>query len=632
MYNPISTYRIQFNKDFTFKNLKEIIPYLVRLGIRTIYASPVFKAVKSSTHGYDITDYNCINPEIGTIEELYELTNILKLNGIGWVQDIVPNHMALHPDNDWLMHVLEYGRASKYFSYFDFCLEGKKEKIMIPVLVEATEEAISQNKLKIVLDSGKIKLFYKGSFFPVNEQTNLIFKCPGLNGLFNEQRLSILTENGNTQRDRKNIERITKNIVQCNADPDVLLSVLKLQHYELCCWKETLKRINYRRFFTVNELICMRQESEEVFEHTHLLVLKLINDKVFDGLRVDHLDGLNDPDKYIHLLRKIIGPEKYLIVEKILQPGELLPETFPTQGTTGYNFLRITNNLLSNRSNLAMLEKFYISRIKKNDFKQNAIHTSKRFYLQEYMQAELRNLSNYFYSLNLPIEISDHKLKLFLECFLVRFPVYRFYNIRTSVSHKEKQSLIGLLTQITYDASHLSEITNFFSKYLDDRVREEDISKKVELFFNRLMQYTGPLMAKGLEDTLMYSYNVFVCHNEVGDDPFSSGITVEQFHKLMEDRSKSGSLELNASSTHDTKRGEDFRARLNILSDVAEDWLSLSKKWLDGNSTHKSNGAPDLNDEYFIYQTLTGSYPLTENSEEYKTRLKSIHYKITERV
>lgn len=504
--NVSSTYRIQFNKDFTLSHLKKIIPYLHHLGIKTIYASPIFEATPGSTHGYDGTNPNNINPEIGNEQELREISTDLKQRKMMWLQDIVPNHLAFHENNKWLMDVLEKGQASEYAPYFDIIWNHPEfgDKLMVP--------------------------------FPGSELENLLMqKYP------------------------------------------------EGEHYAFVPWQDTDNKINYRRFFLVNSLICTNIHDKNVFDHYHELIKKLSDEKLFDGLRVDHVDGLYDPVKYLHDLRKLAGENAYIIVEKILEPGENMPSDWPVQGTSGYDFLGMVNNLFTNRNAEFEFAALYYDTTGDQKTVEQQVHDKKAAILFNHMRGELDNLVRLYRECGLAdnSNITDDELKDNIANYLIMCPVYRYYG-----------------------------------KDIPKMKRDEHKSgEQVNRFYYRCMQFTGPLMAKGVEDTLMYTYNRFIGHNEVGDSPELFGYTVEQFHELMKYRHEHWPLSMNGSSTHDTKRGEDVRARLNALTCFPDEWSSMVKLWTEENKSLKRNGYPDSNDEYFIYQTLIGSYPAGNEKE-----------------
>ncbi|TDO24787.1 malto-oligosyltrehalose synthase [Pedobacter duraquae] len=601
MHKPTSTYRVQFHKDFTFKDFKEIIPYLSDLGIQTIYASPIFEASPGSMHGYDTVNPHRINPEIGTEQELKTIAVLLKDRGMGWIQDIVPNHMAYHQNNSWLMDVLEKGPASNYVKYFDINWADKNfEPVMAPFLGDGVDEVINREELRVIDQDGAFKLDYRGTLWPLNvESRNEIGRSKGLEAV--------------------------------NQDKHFLKELVSKQFYRLCSWQETDYKINYRRFFTVNSLICLNMQHEEVFAHYHAYIFDLLGQGIFQGLRIDHIDGLYDPGVYLQRLRDAVGEDTYIVVEKILEDGEVLPANWPIQGTTGYEFLATVNNLFTNGDAEADFSAFYqkISPDKQDIAGQ--IYEKKRAFLENHMGGELRNLCTLFYELKLDDVGSSENpepedLKKVLGEFLVHCPIYRFYGMHFPLKGGQKKELEGIFDLL----EHLDNLDNLSIRVLHELLLKKDVTDeqafqdKITKFFKRCMQFSGPLMAKGVEDTLMYTYNRFIGNNEVGDSPDGFGITGAEFHDRMLDRQKNWPLSLNASATHDTKRGEDVRARLNVLTDCSKRWIKLIKSGKKQNKKFKIKGQPDANDEYLIYQTLSGSLPMPgEEEPDYQLRISA---------
>ena len=589
MFDPVATYRIQFHKDFTFHDLERIIPYLQKLGIKTIYASPIFTATPGSTHGYDGLDPNTINPEIGTEEQLRIISQRLKTAGISWLQDIVPNHMAFHPDNKWLMDVLEKGRDSKYGLFFDIDWDSDvyEGKIMVPFLGAGLEDAIKKGELKLALHKGKVVFQYYDSMYPLNEQS---------------------------------LRKLTDRIEQANQDPEVLLSIANEQHYRLCHWQETDRQINYRRFFTINGLICVNIQDEKVFSEYHRLIRSLVSDGVFSGLRVDHIDGLYDPTEYLDRLREAAGEETYIVVEKILQPGEKLPKEWPVEGNTGYDFLAMVNNLFTNRKAENKFTGFYKTLVNNSDPIERQQRQKKAYILYNHMAGELENLYQLFNSLKLEdtSAIPKETIKQAIGEFLVECPVYRYYGTTFPLGAEEVKALKSIFTDIVARRPDLAAALVLLEEALlvDPLTSHDERNRNIAHFYKRCMQFSGPLMAKGVEDTLMYTYNRFIGHNDVGDSPEAFGFTVEHFHQLMIDRQQHWPLSLNGTSTHDTKRGEDVRARLNVLTDLDDEWFNAVNEWQTMNAKVKTKGMPDANDEYLIYQSLIGAYPFEEDERK----------------
>jgi malto-oligosyltrehalose synthase/4-alpha-glucanotransferase len=596
MNNLSSTYRIQFNQEFTFSDFKEIIPYLHQLGVKTIYASPIFEASPGSMHGYDTVNPLRINPEIGDEEQLKAISEHLKSLGMNWIQDIVPNHMAFHQNNIWLMDVLEKGPKSEYADFFDINWAGNKnEPIMVPFLGSDLEEVIRNRELKVIKGDKQFSLAYFDTPYPLNAHGQQLLQ---------------------------NVD-----IEAFNSDEEKLLTLANSQFYRLCNWKESDRKINYRRFFTVNSLICLNIHHKHVFVAYHKYILSLLRQNIFQGLRVDHIDGLFDPTAYLDMLREVAGEETYIIVEKILEEGEEMPHAWPIQGATGYEFLATVNNILVNRNAEHEFTKYYQQLVNSQASIESQIFDKKRAILQDHMAGELDNLLQLFYDLELAdaqtlLETDGSLIKQAIAELLIRCPVYRYYGNTFPLSEAEESDLKKLLKEI--EQSSLQPAIQLLKQvWIKSPQRlDEEYNQKAGLFYKRCMQFSGPLMAKGVEDTLMYTYNRFIGKNEVGDSPEGFGKLPEEFHQQMIERQSLWSMALNGTSTHDTKRGEDARARLQVLTDLHAEWIEHVKNWQKINIRLKADAAPDDNDSYFIYQTLIGTYPMPGvKDESYQSRM-----------
>lgn len=636
MIDLVSTYRIQFNKDFTFTHLEPILPYLHQLGVKTIYASPIFKAVPGSTHGYDVTDPLQINPELGTIDQLRAISKELSTLGMNWLQDIVPNHMAYHPDNKWLMDVLENGTVSKFYDYFDITAAG--EKISAPFLGDKLETVVAKKELQLRYGEDGFFLKYFDNRFPLNiESYNTLLHCCGieitssLKEIMERKDIAAVKEGLFDLQQNDDLRTyIRKELALINADPQRLMDIVHLQHYRPCHWQETDNHINYRRFFTINEMISLNMQHEEVFAHYHRLIKQLVDEGVVNGLRVDHIDGLYDPFTYLNRLRALVGGEVYISVEKILEPGESLPQDWPVQGTTGYDFLAMANNLFTDRNSKHAFVKFYKEKIAPGERVRDEVFKKKAYILNRHMAGDLDNLYKLFVQLHLVAEdelaaVPVGNMKTAIGELLVHCPVYRFYG-NSFPLHKEEADAVATILKSIAKQSGLHEACAILHKVLlgDPANGDESYNARVAQFYMRCMQFSGPLMAKGVEDTLMYTYNRFIAHNEVGDAPSSFGIVVDEFHKLVQRRRSMWPLTMNTTATHDTKRGEDARMRLNVLSNTPAIWFGKIKEWQQLNAGLKQGGIPDANEEYFIYETLVASYPMPDQAhDDFTTRFKA---------
>jgi len=637
MNNPISTYRIQFHKEFSFNDFENIISYLKKLGVATVYASPVFASVPGSTHGYDGIHPHRINPEIGNEEQLKAIIERLRADEISWLQDIVPNHMAFHPDNKWLMDVLEKDRQSVYASFFDIDWDSQiyNGKLMVPFLGAPVDELITSD-LRIEYSGDRFVCRYFDALYPLNRKSYAVILNSESTGLQDVKQLILQLENLHRVEDPKMYARqwdefllqlssLMKNdevrafadkcLNTINSDKNILGQILDEQFYQLTFWKETDKQINFRRFFLVNGLICLKIQDEKVFEEYHSYIRSLLKQGLIQGLRIDHIDGLHNPQSYLTQIRKLVGDDTYIIVEKILEPGEELMKDWPIQGNTGYDFLAMVNNLFTDKSAEKDFTKFYKKLVSDKRPIHRQIHEKKTAILNQHMAGELENLYRLFLDLNL-INEKDLEtagdLKTAIGELLIQCPVYRYYGNYFPLEVKEATALKNILKQIKERNKALKNPVEILEKVLliQPGKADEKYNAKALKFYQRCMQFTGPLMAKGVEDTLMYTYNRFIGHNEVGDSPENFGYSPEEFHQLMTERQANWPLSINGTSTHDTKRGEDVRARLNVLTEISDDWLETIQQWQFLNADISKEYRLAANDEYLIYQTLVGALPM----------------------
>jgi (1->4)-alpha-D-glucan 1-alpha-D-glucosylmutase len=635
---PSSTYRIQLHAGFTFRKLASILDYLHELGISTIYAAPITKAIQGSQHGYDATDPLSINPEIGTEEELRHLHSLLDKYGMSWLQDIVPNHMAFTDSNPWLYDLLERGKDSEYFSFFDIDTESSDElvgdKLMAPFLGSTLTECLQKGELTLdFTDRGFIIRYYENTY-PVAISlyawiATITEGCPpALLALFLEAEQTARSWSGNWTNARKKVfSDIYSNdefrsflhgrVNFFNRQPPLLASLAGSQHYILTHAHLAASRINYRRFFTVNSLICLRMEDETVFNAWHERIHTWYRNGFIQGLRVDHIDGLAEPRKYVDRLRQRFGDDCFIIAEKILEEGEQLPANWQLQGMTGYEFLSPASQVLTDPDGSRDLRTFYNEHITATPSYEDLVFRQKYHFLLTNMGGELDNLLRLLYSLpQLGAESHDQdRMRTALALLLSSFPVYRLYPEDTPFPPASRAILAMAFARSRekgrQSTPELSFLEGLFERHDAQHLR----------FQTRFMQFTSPLAAKGIEDTTFYIYHPYIAHNEVGDTPAIAGIPPESFHQKMTERRRTLPFSLNATSTHDTKRGEDSRIRLNILSAIPDQWIASVKKWRAINHSlisriaeHPVIGASDRssptpNDEYLIYQALLGGFP-----------------------
>jgi malto-oligosyltrehalose synthase/4-alpha-glucanotransferase len=633
--NPVSTYRLQFNRDFTFSDAEKILPYLRKSGIRCLYASPVFKATRGSNHGYDVTDPLHLNEEIGSDASHVRLIGNLKKAGIGWIQDIVPNHMAYSPGNPWIYDLLRKGKHSRYHAFFDLIPPAEDpeqaEKIMLPFLGSPLEEVIERGELVLTFGDNGFHINYFDNAYPVAENAYRWILEQQTDGISRNLAAAIqktLEATAGTpeatsrqlysfyQADQEFRDHADRCMRMINGDPQKMDALVAQQYYLPVHWQETEQRINYRRFFSINGLICLNMQNEQVFKEYHQLIDEWIREDMIQGLRIDHLDGLYDPAGYLEEIRKTGGEKLYVMVEKILEKEEKLPGEWPVQGTTGYDFLALVNNLLTNETAGDAFHNYLEEWVNQpEDYTVLAIR-KKNFFLESRYGGELNHLLQRCRSIGTQqiTELSDTALRAAIAGFLVHFPVYRIYSTPSQFNEKNRE----LVRRVFKDAREaepgqhkaLNALEALFTREHDDT----GLRQQTDAFFRRCMQFTGPLMAKGIEDTLFYSYHPFLAHNEVGDSPGFFGIRKDRFHAAMKYRLDKWPMAMNTTSTHDTKRGEDARARLNVLSDIPQKWRKVSREWQKMNRAYRKNAGglpvPSGNDEYFIYQSLVAHLPM----------------------
>jgi (1->4)-alpha-D-glucan 1-alpha-D-glucosylmutase len=696
---PLATYRLQFNRAFTFLQAAEIVPYLAALGISHCYASPFLRARPGSMHGYDIIDHNSLNPEIGSPAEFDEFVSVLNRHGMGQILDIVPNHMGvMGSDNAWWLDVLENGEASPYAEFFDIDWQPVKdelqEKVLIPVLGDQYGNVLEKGELRLWFDQdkGEFSIFYEQHRFPINPreyprilnfgierlqqklgaQDENLLELQSLVAAF--RHLPARAESDTEQREErirdKTIHKrrlsglswqspairdfIQENVSKINGMPgdprsfDELHELIKGQAYRLAYWRVAADDINYRRFFDINDLAGIRMEKEVVFEATHRFVFELLQKGKIHGLRIDHPDGLYDPLHYFYRLQSGIArvPEQephknhiYVVVEKILTGKECLPDTWPVNGTTGYDFVNLVNGLFIDSNSLTRIERIYRVFTGQHVIFPDLVYQCKKFVMRRALASELNVLANLLSRIALSdrhtCDFTLNNLRDALSEIIARFPVYRTYVTNGNVAPKDRAYIEQAVRAATRNSSAAdTSVFDFIKKILlTDAAKghPEPYQQVIVHFAMKFQQFTSVVMAKGLEDTAFYRYNRFVSLNEVGGDPAKFGTSPEEFHGRMQQQLVSWPLTMLATSTHDTKRSEDVRARLNVLSEIPALWRKNVRRWREINREKKhlidGQEAPSRNDEYLLYQTLVGAWPL-ENKQsgpdnDFQERIKN---------
>ncbi len=664
---PAASYRVQFNPSFGFREAKRIVPYLAELGISDLYASPIFKARRGSLHGYDVVDPNQLNPQLGNRSHFGQLMMALKTRGMGWLQDIVPNHTAFDHENQMLVDVLENGQSSQYFHFFDIewdhPYESIKRRVLAPFLGRFYGESLEEGEIKLRYVKNGFVLVYYNRMLPLRLESyvhlltyrlHILKKKLGadhpdyikLLGMLYILKTLPSTEEMNDRYDQIRFIKTTLwELYQKNEDirkfirenikifngkrgnPEsfnLLNDLLSEQLFRLSFWKVATEEINYRRFFNINEFLSVRIEDEDVFNHMHSLTFKLIEEGKITGLRIDHIDGLYDPTNYLKRIRQKAG-ELYVLVEKILDLEEELPSLWPVQGTTGYEFLNYVNGLFCKREHEKEFNRIYTHFTTLNTPYEELVCEKKRLILGKHMAGDVDNLAHFMKAISSRdrhgSDITIYGLKRALVEVMAQFPVYRTY-LGNEISRQTDRSYIeeavdrakgsspGLLNELQF-------IERFLLLDFGDYLLEEEKDQWTQ-FVMRFQQFTGPLMAKGFEDTTLYVYNRLLSLNEVGGSPNKFGISTGEFHHFLEKRAKLWPHSFNATSTHDTKRGEDARARINVLSEIPREWERMIKTWSKANRKKKrkvlGRRVPDRNDEYFLYQTLLGAFPFREDN------------------
>ncbi len=695
MQTPVSTYRLQFNKTFTLDDAAKITPFLSDVGVTTMYASPILKSTPGSMHGYDICDHSQINPEIGGSEALTRLSAELKAHGMGLVVDFVPNHMGINErQNAWWRDVLENGPSSVYARYFDIDWTPLKtelrDKVLLPILGEQYGVALDSGKLQISLSAdGFFSLSYFDRDLPLNpRQLSLVLghsldklkqQLPAdnpelteyLSVLFHLEHLPATEQTDMTSVSERSREKevakrrlatllsesadirrhVEANIKDFNGEPgqqaafDLLHNLLELQPYRLSSWRTATHEINYRRFFDINELAAIRMEDPEVFDAAHALTLHLVKDGIIDEMRLDHVDGLFDPRAYFSRLREAVGQNGnfYVVVEKILSEAEKLPEDWSVQGTTGYEFMNLLNALYVDKSTAREFQKLYSRITGDSRSLKDVIYSSKKLIIETSMASEMHVLAH---ELNRISESDRHyrdftllSLQEALTEVVACFPVYRTYVSETGWTEFDKRNIDAAIRDaLRRNPAQESSIFRFIRKMLLPTARpnlgSEEHARRLG-FAMKVQQYTGPVQAKGVEDTAFYRYCPLLSLNEVGGNPTHFGGTIEEFHDANKERAERMPLTMSATSTHDSKRGEDARARLNILSEIPKLWNQKVKLWMRVNSSARSLAqdelAPDRSDEYIYYQALLGAWPTNqqEAAPEFVDRMRDYLAKAT---
>jgi (1->4)-alpha-D-glucan 1-alpha-D-glucosylmutase len=642
MGGEAATYRIQLHSGFTFDAAAGIAAYLSELGITHVYCSPCLQAEAGTTHGYDVVDHGRLDADLGGADGFQRLVRRLAEARIGILLDIVPNHVAVDGRaNVWWWDVLENGPSSRYASYFDIDWDPPERKLIATVLMPVLGDHYGR-----VLETGEVRLQYRDGAFlvkyyeheaPLSPRSldDLVGRAAKRAGSDELAALAeglgrlphaLLTEPDAVEQRHRDKETLLARLADLsqarpevsaalaaeidtvNNDPDALDSLLQRQNYRLAYWRTAAEELSYRRFFNIETLVGLRMEDDRVFRDTHGLVLALVAEGSIDGLRVDHIDGLADPERYLERLRES-GGEVYLVVEKILAAGEELPPSWPVAGTTGYDFLNATTRLFVDLDGERALRQAYTRFTwEENDYP-DVVWAAKHQIMSDELAAELERLTGVLADV-----CEDHRryrdftrreLREALAEMITGFPVYRTYTYPgRPVTASDRRYVAAAVAAAT---SRRPDLDSELLGFIGDLILLEHAGEREEAFAVRFAQLSAPVIAKGVEDTAFYRYYPLSSLNEVGGDPAHIGDPVVDFHHRIGGGRPGTMLTL---STHDTKRSGDVRARISVLSELPEAWEDALIRWAQANDRYKRDGWPDRNAEYLLYQTLVGAWPI----------------------
>ncbi len=714
---PRATYRLQFNDDFTFEDAQVLIDYLEDLGVSDIYGSPIFKPRSISTHGYDTVDYNQFNPKMGTEADFYALTDALDERGMGFILDIVPNHMGVSTENVWWTDVLKQGPSSKYGHYFDIDWIPRNRsldnKVLLPVLGDHYGRILEAGELELVYWHGDFYMHYYEHQFPITPETYGVILSsvheylPDITEEWVKMELSSVinsldhlppyTATDANERIIRNREQTIirwrllglfdksedfRNGIQAaldklNGDPDDLSSfdtldaLLQRQPYRLSYWRVATDEINYRRFFDINDMAAIRVEETEVFDEMHQLTLRLLAEGRISGVRIDHPDGLWDPEAYFMRLQEAYALTRiehelghpletdylvserlrtlneqgnaewplYVLVEKILSETEPLPDEWAVYGTTGYDFMYVVNNLLVNAANETEIDTIYADFIGERIDFHALTDMTKKLVMSQSLTSEIEARSA---ELARIVErnrryrgFTRNSLAFAMSEFIAALPIYRTYITGPGDVTERDRHYIQNAIQVAkkHNALTASSIFDFLGDVLlMDNWQDFSEGQRADLreFVMKFQQITGPVMAKSVEDTAFYIYNRLTSLNEVGGHPERFGAKAADFHTHV--MGKTYPYSMLSTSTHDTKRSEDIRARISVLSEIPDIWRDALQTWGKHNANAKTvvndTPAPSANDEYLLYQSLIGAWPDDEaDVEDFQSRVIAYMHK-----
>ena len=650
---PSSYYRLQLYAGFTFQDAAETASYLKSLGISHLYCSPYLQAAKGSQHGYDVVDHQRVNPELGGEDGHTRFCEALNELEMGQILDIVPNHMATGPENCYWWDVLENGPSSPFATWFDIDWNSPEvklqNKVLIPVLGGQYGQILEAGQLVMEFDCGSFKVRYFDHVFPLSPRSVAIplsiaakrMEAPTLSFIADSLERLPLPQPGEDEavagrhRDKTVLydllqrfcserpgapEAISQVANDLNKDLDALDSILNLQHYRLAYWRTADQELGYRRFFDVNTLVGMRMERLHVFLATHARILEWLRTGVLDGVRADHPDGLRDPQQYFVRLRSAAS-DALIYAEKILQPSETLRANWPIDGTTGYDFLNMCNGLLIHPEGLVEIDKIYRDFTGREEDYDKLICSKKHDVEHEALGSDVNRLAQIF------VEICDSnrdrrdytraEIRRAIREVAAAFNIYRTYVVpqRGEITEEDEAAFDHA---ISIAKTRRTDVEPGLFDFMSDVLRLRARGELENEFLLRFQQFTAPVMAKGVEDTTFYCFNRMIALNEVGGSPQRGSIALEEFHSFCEKTQRLHPQTMNALSTHDTKRSDDVRARLAVLTETPATWRAALRRWSRMNGAFKTGEFPNRNTEYFLYQTLIGAWPIsTERTQAY---------------
>ncbi len=625
MTSPRSTYRLQFRNGMDFARAHQLVPYLKRLGISHLYASPLMTAVSGSTHGYDVTNANEIDPALGGLDGLRRLADALHSQDMGLLLDIVPNHMAASLENPWWRSAVAWGAESVFARHFDI---DWSQTLTLPFLGKGFAEELADSTIRLAIDPQHeaIALAYHDSFYPLHPRTcQALLREAGITAALSSPTMD---PQGNAAVSAALSDPTARSVLEnhleaLSAQPDRIAAIHAEQSWKLTDWKTASRHLSYRRFFEIAGLAGLRVEDPAVFDDSHRLTLDLVRDGIVDGLRIDHIDGLADPAGYLARLRATVGPDVYIVVEKILEKHEPFATDWPAAGATGYEFIASLADVLVDEQEGGRLAAAFLP-LKNEEHRGNYAEeakASKQQMLTDNFEGEMHRLAALAKGIAdlSQADFSRSTLTEAIRAIIIALPVYRTYITPAEVTEHDRQ-LLAAARQAAQERAlpEAREAIDFIWEILVDDCVAGAYEACAE-FRSRFQQLSGPIMAKALEDTLFYRENAFIAANEVGGNPGESAGGPPAFHAAMRVRLETMPHGLSATSTHDTKRGEDARARLYSLSEAPERWIAAVERWTGLNSRfrqiHDGRTVPEPDVEWLIYQSLAGVWPISGRAD-----------------